>query len=124
MQAIARRLQRLVLRTFPDAIERVRPGWHLIGYDLPGGGRTVYFAYITPESQHVHLGSEHGWAMRDPHRLLQGEGITKQVRWLTFRRGNAIDQRACAVLLHEAATVAAMSRGEWSLRAPTDDDTG
>lgn len=117
MRAIARRLQRLVRRTFPDAIERVRPGWHLIGYDLPGDGRTVYFAYIAPEAEHVHLGFEHGWAMRDPECLLKGEGITKQVRWLTFRPGDAIDQRGCAVLLREAATVAAMSRGERSLRA-------
>lgn len=124
MRAIARRLQRLVRRTFPDAIERVRPGWHLIGYDLPGHGRTVYFTYIAPEVEHVHLGFEHGWAMRDPQRLLQGEGITKQVRWLTFRPGDAIDQRACAVLLREAARVAAMSRGERSLRAAADDDTG
>src|SRR5512144_1958868 len=32
-------LRRVVRRAVPDAVERVRPGWRLIGYDLPVGGR-------------------------------------------------------------------------------------
>lgn len=115
--AIATRLRRIVASTFPDVIERVRPGWHLIGYDLPAGRKSAYFAYVAPETEHVHLGFEHGWAMRDPRRLLHGEGITKQVRWLTFRPGDPIDKGACADLLREAAAVARMSRGERALRA-------
>lgn len=117
MAAIARRLQRVVLQAFPDVIERVRPGWHLIGYDLPTGPKAVYFAYVAPEREHVHLGFEHGWAMDDPLHLLQGQGVTKQVRWLTFRPGDTIDEAVCAWLLHEAAAVARMSRGERALRA-------
>ena len=120
MAAIAHDLRAIVRRTFPDAIERVRPGWHLIGYDLPPTsprGRSAYFAYVAPEPVHVHLGFEHGWAMRDPHGLLQGAGITKQVRWLTFVPGDTIDGDRCAELLREAALVAAMSRGERMLRA-------
>lgn len=123
MAAIARLLQGVVHHTFPNAIERVRPGWHLIGYDLPAGRRSVYFAYIAPEAEHVHLGFEHGWAMRDPDGLLLGHGVTKQVRWLTFRPGDSIDAAACADLLREAAEVAAMSRGERALRA-MDRDAG
>ncbi|MEO5885930.1 MAG: DUF1801 domain-containing protein [Candidatus Limnocylindrales bacterium] len=121
MQAIARRLQAIVRRTFPDVIERVRPGWRLIGYDLPADRRTIYFAYVAAEQEHVHLGFEHGWAMRDPHGLVQGAGITKQVRWLTLRPGDPIDDRACADLLREAAVVARMSRGERALRSMHDD---
>ena len=117
MATIATRLRRIVHRTFPDAIERVRLGWHLIGYEIPDGRRSVYFAYIAPEIEHVHLGFEHGWAMRDPHGLLLGQGITKQVRWLTFRPGDLIDEAACASLLREAADVAVMSRGERALRS-------
>ena len=122
MRAIAERLREIVHSTFPDAIERARPGWHLIGYDLPTGRRTAYFAYVAPESEHVHLGFEHGWAMRDPHRLLQGSGITKQVRWLTFRPGDEIDQIRCAELLREAAAVASMSRAERVIRAMDAED--
>ena len=74
MRDLGERLRGIVRDTFPDVLERVRPGWHLIGYDLPIGRRSVYFAYVAPEYEHVHLGFEHGWAMRDPDGLLQGRG--------------------------------------------------
>jgi hypothetical protein len=122
MREIAERLREIVRATFPDVIERARPGWHLIGYDLPLGRRTAYFAYVAPENEHVHLGFEHGWAMRDPHGLLQGEGITKQVRWLTFRPGDTIEVERCADLLREAAAVATMTRGERIVRAMDAED--
>lgn len=122
MRDIAERLREIVHATLPDAIERARPGWHLIGYDLPLGRRTAYFAYVAPEYEHVHLGFEHGWAMRDPHRLLQGSGITKQVRWLTFRPGDEIDVDRCTELLREAAVVASMSRAERVIRAMDAED--
>jgi hypothetical protein len=119
LQRIGHELRDLVKATFPDVIERVRPGWHLIGYDLPVADRRkpVYFAYIAAEPVHVHLGFEHGWAMRDPRGLLQGAGITKQVRWLTFRPGDAVDREVAAALLLEAAAVAGMTRDERALRA-------
>jgi hypothetical protein len=37
----AERLRRIVRKAAPDAIERVRLGWRLIGYDLPVGRRSV-----------------------------------------------------------------------------------
>ena len=117
MQAIAGRLREVVKAAFPDAIERVRPGWRLIGYDLPIGKKRVYFAYVAPENEHVHLGFEHGWAMADPHGLLQGVGITKQVRWLTFTREEQVDVERCLELVREAAEVAAMTRDERILRS-------
>jgi hypothetical protein len=110
MQAIAHRLRRIVLDTFPDAIERVRPGWRLIGYDLAIGNKRVYFAYVAPEAGHVHLGFEWGVMMDDPRGLLQGDGITKQVRWLTFEDAAAIDDAACTDLIQEAARVALLRR--------------
>ena len=124
LQRIANELRDVVRATFPEVIERVRPGWHLIGYDLPVEGRRkpVYFAYVGAEAIHVHLGFEHGWAMRDPRALLQGAGITKQVRWLTFETGDAVEREACAELVREAAAVALMTRGERALRAMDRDD--
>jgi hypothetical protein len=128
LRGIAHELRAVVTDAFPDAIERVRPGWRLIGYDLPvdrpgrsgrtgASRRTVYFAWIWPEVEHVHLGFEHGWAMHDPRRVLKGAGITKRVRWLTFRPGDTIDRVLCAELLREAAAVARLPRGERTLRA-------
>ena len=115
IQAIGHRLRELVREAVPDAAERVRPGWHLIGYDArrheaAGRGRYAYFAYIAPERHHIHLGFEHGHLMRDPDRRLEGKGITRQVRWLTFEPGDGPDPSIAIPLLREARRVALLSR--------------
>ena len=117
IQVIGHRLRELVREAVPDATERVRPGWHLIGYDAPrheaeGRGRPAYFAYIAPERHHIHLGFEHGHLMRDPDRRLEGEGITRQVRWLTLVPGDDPDSAIAVPLLREARRVALLSRAE------------
>jgi hypothetical protein len=117
MQAIAQLLRSIVVATEPTVTERVRTGWRLIGYDLPIGRRSVYFAWIAPEAAHVHLGFPVGWAMRDPLGELQGAGITKRARWLTFRAGDPIPAERCAALVREAALVARMGRDERVLRS-------
>jgi hypothetical protein len=114
-RAVANALRDIVRRAVPDAIERVRPGWGLIGYDVPFGRRTRYFAFVWAEPEHVHLGFEHGVLMDDPHGLLQGQGVTKQVRWLTFRHLDEIPPEA-PDLVREAVRVATMSRMERELR--------
>ena len=73
-----RPLRAVVRRAAPDAIERVRLGWRLIGYDLPVGRRTVYFAWVAPEPIHVHLGFQHGTFMADPDRMLEGAHLTSR----------------------------------------------
>lgn len=113
---LANALRDLVRRVVPDAIERVRPGWGLIGYDVPvGRGKTRYFAFVWAEPEHVHLGFEHGVLMDDPAGLLQGRGETKQVRWLTFQQLADIPPEADD-LVREAVRVATLSRGERMLR--------
>jgi hypothetical protein len=112
MREIAEALRALVHRAVPEATERVRPGWRLIGYDLPVGRRSVYFAYVAPEPEHVHLGFEHGVLMDDPDGVLLGAGITKQVRWLTLRRRDEIREAAFAELVREAVRAATMTRSE------------
>ena len=65
----------------------MRPGWRLIGYDLPVGRRARYFAWVFPERVHVHLGFVDGVLVEDPARRLGGEGETKKARWLTWAPG-------------------------------------
>ena len=113
-RAIANALRRLVRDAVPDAIERVRPGWGLIGYDVPFGRRTRYFAFVWVEPEHVHLGFEHGVLMDDPQGLLGGAGITKQVRWLTFEHIDEIPAEA-ADYVREAVRMATLSKGEREL---------
>lgn len=101
---VAERLRVIVRAALPEAAERVRPGWGLIGYDLPVGRRSAYVAWIWPEprSFHVHLGFEHGILFDDPAGLLEGRGATKQVRWLTYRPSEEIDEEVARAFLLEA----------------------
>lgn len=108
----AEALRALVLRTIPDAIEAVRPGWRLIGYNVPDGRRTPFFAWVWPEFEHVHLGFEHGVLMNDPDGALQGGGTTKRVRWVTLRGPDEIDAPLLERLVREGARVARLSRAE------------
>ncbi|MEZ0241275.1 MAG: DUF1801 domain-containing protein [Chloroflexota bacterium] len=109
----AERLRAIVRRAVPDVIERVRPGWRLIGYDIPLGRRTRYFAWVAPEPIHVHLGFEVGTLMADPEGVLQGAHLKlKKVRYVTFRAGDRIPEARLVALTKEAARIAAMSRQE------------
>ena len=122
MQETAYALRSIVREAVPDAWERVRVGWHLIGYDLPLRRYGVYFAYVAPEPVHVHLGFEWGVFMSDPQGLLQGEGITRQVRWLTFSAPEQIAREPVIALVREGARVAALTRGERLARALDRED--
>jgi hypothetical protein len=102
-------LRRVVRRAVPDAVERVRPGWRLIGYDLPVGRRMRYFAFIAPEPIHLHLGFQQGAWMADPEQRLEGAHLAlRKVRFLTFQPGEPIPEAVCRVLVREAARVAAL----------------
>ncbi|OGO50994.1 MAG: hypothetical protein A2Z32_07855 [Chloroflexi bacterium RBG_16_69_14] len=111
IRAMAEVLRGVVRRAVPDAVERVRPGWRLIGFDLPIRRRGVYFAYVAPEPIHVHLGFEQGVLMSDPDRMLEGAHLgLRQVRFVTYRPGDPIPETALVDLTREAARVAALSR--------------
>ncbi len=111
IRALAETLRAVIRRAAPDAIERVRPGWRLIGYDLPVGRRSVYFAFVAPEPIHVHLGFEHGIFMADPERRLEGAHLRlKKVRFTTFEPGDEIPVAAMVDLTREAARIARLSR--------------
>jgi len=91
IRALAETLRSVVRRAAPTAVERVRPGWRLIGYDLPVGRRSVYFAFVAPEPIHVHLGFEHGIFMADPDSRLEGAHLRlKKVRFTTFEPADDI----------------------------------
>ena len=110
IMAVGQRLRWIVKRAVPDAIERVRPGWALIGYDLPVQRRTIFFAWVWPELEHVHLGFPHGTLMDDPDGVLKGAGITKKARWFTYQPGDVIDEPLALWMVEEAARVALIPR--------------
>jgi hypothetical protein len=105
----ANRLRAVVRLAVPDAIERVRPGWSLIGYDLPIRRRGVYFAWVFPERAHVHLGFQHGIFMDDPERRLQGAHLKlKKVRYVTVDPGDDFPVAEFVELTRHAAEIAAL----------------
>ncbi|SRR6266508_5207063 len=113
IQAAAERLRAVVLEAVPNAIERVRTGWRLVGYDVPVGKRSRYFAFVAPEIEHVHLGFEYGVWMADPDRLLQGAHLNlRKVRFVTFEPGDPIPVSALVSYCREAAQLATVSRQE------------
>ena len=118
MRAIGEALRTIVRRTVPDAVERVRGGWRLIGYDVPIGRRKAYFAFVAPETEHVHLGFEYGTLMDDPEGVLLGAHLgLRKVRFLTFRAIDDVDADVCGRLIEEAARLAMLSQAERRLLA-------
>jgi hypothetical protein len=107
---IAERLRELVMAAAPDATERVRSGWKLIGYDLPIRRNGVFFGWIWPEGVHVHLGFPNGDLMEDPTGALDGASIAKRARWLTYEAGSVIDEPLATSLVLEAVRVAMVPR--------------
>ena len=105
-RAIAERLRGLVRRTVPEATESVRSGWRVIGYDLPMGRQSRFFAWVFPEREHVHLGFPHGILIADPQRVMAGEGVTKRARWLTYTTVDQVDEAVAEPLIRAAAGIA------------------
>jgi hypothetical protein len=110
MAALAEGLRRVVRDAVPDAIERVRPGWRVIGYDVPVGRRTAYFAWVMPERVHVHLGFPRGALLDDPDEGLEGRGITKHARWFTLREPADLGNPGLAGFARSAADLARLGR--------------
>jgi len=106
---IAEQLRSVVDEAVPEAIERVRSGWRLIGYDIRLGRRTRYFAFVAPEPEHVHLGFEYGAWMPDPDGLLRGAHLgLRKVRFVTYQPGDAIQTDVLVRYTREAAALAAL----------------
>ena len=106
---IAERLRGVVHEAVPEAIERVRTGWRLIGYDIPVGRRTRYFAFVAPEPDHAHLGFASGIWLADPDMLLRGAHLNlRKVRYVTYEPGDPIPTEALLRYTREAADLAAL----------------
>ena len=113
-------------RTVPSAVERIRPGWRLIGYDLPVTRHGTFFAWIWPELEHVHAGWEVGTLLSDPEGVLRGAHLKlKKVRYLTFGPDDQVDSKPVVEFTKQAVAIVAMSKGERELlrmsRAASDE---
>jgi hypothetical protein len=94
-QAIIRALRRFVKRVEPELTEAVKWGngcW--VGTNGP-------VAYVYSAAGYVQFGFFRGSALKDPKGLLEGDG--EYVRHAKVRAPSAIDERALAALLRQAA---------------------
>jgi len=113
IQDAADSLRNVVGKAVPNAIERVRTGWRLIGYEVPFGRGSRYFAYVAPEVEHVHLGFEYGVWMTDPDHILLGAHLQlRKVRFVTYEPGDRIPISTLVRYAIQAARLATMSRAE------------
>jgi hypothetical protein len=109
--ALAQGLRRIVMAAVPGAIERVRTGWRVIGYDVPvRGRRTAFFAWIMPQREHVHLGFPWGVMLLDRDGALEGDGVTKRARWLTLEQPEDLQDPKLAAFTQAAADLAKLGR--------------
>jgi hypothetical protein len=93
-QGVIRALRTLVKRVAPQLEESVKWGngcW-------VQGKAPVAYVYSAPD--HVQFGFFGGSALKDPMRLLNGEG--KFVRHIKVRKRSDIDERAFGALLRQA----------------------
>ena len=111
-RAIANRLRSIIQRTIPEATERVRVGWRVVGFDLPRRRRSpAFFAWVFPEREHVHLGFPQGVFIEDPEGVMDGAGITKRARWLTYTSVDQVDETVAERLIRAAAGIAELPPG-------------
>ena len=110
---LVERLRDVIREATPEAIERVRTGWRIIGYDVPVGRRPRYFAFVAPEPEHVHIGYEYGIWMTDPDGILRGAHLDlKKVRFVTYEPGDAIPTETLVRYTVEAAELASLGTVE------------
>jgi hypothetical protein len=95
---LAEAARKRILSVVPDATERVRPGWKLIGYNAP-----AYFVYIAPQVDHLRIGFEWGILLSAPRGLLEGSG--SQVRHVSIHAAKELRNPALADLLRAAAAL-------------------
>ena len=104
VRALATDLRAFIHRQLPDVVERVYPGWNVIGYRVHADRQTRYLGYIAPtDDGGVALGFEWGALLEDPHGLLEGSG--SQVRQIVFHKCAHADCHPIAELLQQAVEI-------------------
>ncbi len=102
--------RRLVKKAVPEAIERLYPGWRLIGYRVPVGKASRYFGFVQPQDAAVVIGLEYGVFLSDRFPWLEGGG--SQVRTVTLPAGEAIARaKTLLALLRAGADLARPTHG-------------
>lgn len=84
-------LRELILEEAPDAIESVAKGYALaIGFSFTGKPMKDGFCHLVAYKGHVNLGFNRGALLRDPNKVLTGNG--KSIRHITIRNQDELER--------------------------------
>ena len=97
---IALKLREVVLKTVPDATEKLYTGWSNVGYSH-GSGMKSQFCAIAPMKDRVNFYFMRGIDLPDPKAMLEGTG--KGMRHVKVRTLKEANSRALKTLVKEAA---------------------
>ncbi len=109
LRALALRVRKVVRSIAPDAIEKVYPGWCVIGYSHDGSMKGS-FCGIGPAKEYVGVYIHRGGDLDDPAGILEGAGRT--MRHVKVRTAKDADQHALRALI---AASAKLTRAEVAL---------
>jgi Domain of unknown function (DU1801) len=73
VREIAVKVRETILSVYPEASEKVYPGWKVIQYGAGADLKSV-FAVISPQRERVNLGLANATDLPDPAGLLEGAG--------------------------------------------------
>ena len=100
IQDLAVQARQLVLKTVPDAQEKVYLGWNGIHFSASGGMRTTFCA-ISPQKTRINLYFTQGVHLPDPSGLLEGTG--KNMRHIKIDNMKLLKSQAVKALIKAAA---------------------
>jgi hypothetical protein len=100
VQDLAVQARELVLKTVPDAQEKVYFGWNGIHFSTSGGMQTTFCA-ISPQKARINLYFTQGVHLPDPSGLLEGTG--KNMRHIKIDNLKLLKSRAVKALIKAAA---------------------
>ncbi|MGE5249622.1 MAG: DUF1801 domain-containing protein [Bacteroidota bacterium] len=101
-QELARALRELVMKTLPDAREKIHPGWGVADY-YPGEPQGRGALSIGPQKKYVNLYFMNGVDLPDPTGLLTGSG--KRLRHVKIKTAEDLRNPALADLIRAAVSI-------------------
>ena len=99
VQAVLRRLHRLIRETWPDAHEGVDRGNWVLRYGTGAGMRDMVL-YLAGHKAHARLGFARGASLPDPEGLIEGTG--KNMRHVKVRSVEEAERPALRQLIEAA----------------------
>ena len=100
VQDLALQARELVLKTVPDAQEKVYLGWNGIHFSA-GGNMQSTFCAVSPQRTRINLYFTQGVHLPDPAGLLEGTG--KNMRHIKIDHAKLLKSRAVKALIKAAA---------------------